>query len=528
MPAVIRDFKGEKHIFITFAFSYTLLSRVKTTPDRSWKPELDGKPWIVPATPWHAKEVMRIVGDAIHMDITVRNLAAQAAIDTSVGRDRGGVYPFQSGGIDFGHRCQGRWLNCDDMGLGKTVQALVGARELRARKILVVCPSSVSYKWLDEIAIWYPEASAQVIPSTISPLPSDINIHVMSYAIMTRKEEDLKSVGYDLVIFDEFHKLKNPKAQRTKAARRISRKIKWFCGLSGTPLLNKPIELYQVLNMVASSVFGHWPRYVNRYCGNVQLGIYDEAKNLAELKEKLSSIMIRRLKTDVLDQLPDLTRIRIPVDIDRSLYNAAILGYESKIEDALGKQYDLDKPIVLLQVLRRIIGREKARISLDMVFDILDTTPGKLVLYVVYLDTVEYLKSSLERYGVSVITGKVSAKKRAEVIDDWQTTERSRVMIITSAGGEGIDLFGRDDIECSRMVFIEREWGPAPEEQAEARLHRIGQSSGVQVVYMIARGTYDIELDNLISAKRRILRDAVGLNQVATVEAEILKYLQVD
>lgn len=517
MPAVIRD----DIIKITFSFSYDMVSLVKQIPDRKWKPDLEGKPWHVPATPWHCRETIAVLNGHVQIGQDVKNMAKQDK-DTNryIGRERADLYDFQCAAVDFLHECKGKALIADEMGLGKTIMALTWMREQRVQRSLVVAPASVIYKWERECRRWYPEASVAVIPKTVSLLPNT-HIHIMSYDIMRRKVDELVPWSYDLVLFDEFHKLARYKSLRVRAARKVARRRRYIIGLSGTPLLNRPIELFSILRMVDPKGLGSWMSYADRYCYDPHEGNYQGARNLPELKERLRAIMIRRLKTEVLEELPDLTRTILPVNINPSLYNKVYSGHEPTILDNFNPEIAWHEPIVMINMLRQIIGWEKTKTAIQLAKEHLATTNGKLVLYIVHKANLSTISDELE-CEITWITGDVPGYVRAQRIDRWQTEREPRVMVITKAGGEGIDLFGKDGVVCDRIIFIEREWGPAPESQAESRLHRIGQENAVEAVYLVAKHTIDEDINWLIESKRSILRDAIGIDEVPTIEKELL------
>ncbi len=162
-----------------------------------------------------------------------------------------------------------------------------------------------------------------------------------------------------------------------------------------------------------------------------------------------------------------------------------------------------------------IIGREKAKIAVDWVVDFFEQHESnkKIVLYAHHLDVIDALKEGLRGYGAFSIDGRVPPKKRDALIKGFQKGERPRVAVINKAGGEGIDLFGKDNVDSSTILFVERQWTPALEEQAISRLDRIGQSNAVTAFYFIAVGTFDPIMDKKLGTKRQILDDVVGMSE---------------
>ncbi len=328
-----------------------------------------------------------------------------------------------------------------------------------------------------------------------------------------------------MVVLDERHYIKGRKGKvkRVDAVYNIATSCKHLVGMSGTPFLNRPAELFNMLHLLNHKEWPYFWPFGNKYCGG-QLHDFRGATNREELKERLSSYMVRRLKSEVLDQLPELTRMVVPMTIpemgeykrlEKEVYEAI------KAMDASHKGYyvnALDK----LSLLRRNVGDGKARASLGWIQNFMDSTDGKLVVYCHHHSVVDYLFKELYHYGVTTITGKIRPKERSARIYKFQNERRPRIILITSAGGEGIDLFGVGEVDASTILFTERDWTPSREEQAEARLHRIGQSNAVQAIYLVARGTVDERINAMIDNKREVLRDIIGMEDITASIVEDL------
>ena len=502
MPASLN---GDK-IAITFMYSEELVNLVKTLPDRSWNKA--DRSWEVPADPWHAMKVCEILEDhiAVGDDVVSLSKSSDQANTTPKRKLNPNLYPFQEAAVEFAVRNKAKALLSDEMGLGKTVQAIEVLRRLRPRKTLIVAPASVLYKWKLEIEKWIPMYPVDVLPSTKAPIEKEIKIHICSYDIMVRKYDDLRLMSWDMIIFDECHRLKNYKAKRTRVAKSLSNKVPHVLGLTGTPVLNKPAELFSILNIIDPNKFPNWYTFGKRYCFTEELG-YGGATNLEELSERLQSIMVRRLKTDVLDQLPDLTRTIVPIQIDLEEYNQVINSPRNP--DAPRISGSLDK----ITKAHIIIGKEKAKVVIDFVENMMEEGLGKIVLYVVHREVADLLAFGLRKYAPLKIVGDTQAKDRQAIVQRWQNTDNNRVMIISRAGGEGIDLFGINR-DISTILFVEREWNPASEEQAEARLHRIGQKNSVEAIYFVALGTLDTNVNALIESKRQMVGDIIATKPI--------------
>lgn len=430
------------------------------------------------------------------------------------------LYPFQRTGVDFLIQTQGKAILADDMGLGKTVQTLTYLQEADPWRTLIVCPASVIYNWKAEADRWV-GWNTQVMTTSKEPIPV-ARILIMSYNIMNRVQERLTSVRFECVVFDEAHYLKNENAQRTKAGmvQAFSSPSRIF--LSGTPFKSRPAELYNLLHMTDPEEWddrwAYWKRYCDlqhRWVGGRNVLDRSGASNIPELSRRIKPYMLRRTKQEVLDELPDLTRQVLPVEIDRTGYNQAW----TELVEALARGQSRAWHLTKLNRLRQEVGKAKAKPAIAVAKDLLDSSDEKLVLFAYHLSVVETLREALAPYGVTTITGSVSNEERQTRVTHFQEQDNPRVMILTQAGSEGINLF-----RASNLIFVERVWTPAGEEQIEGRLHRIGQKSAVNAIYLVARGTVDTRIAQLIDQKRELFRTTMGdTGHIPTILLEELK-----
>jgi SWI/SNF-related matrix-associated actin-dependent regulator 1 of chromatin subfamily A len=504
-------------IEIRFEFNEELVALVKTIPDRRYHQVKAGKFWSVPATPFHAAEAVKVLAD-FQIEQKVKALAGE--FETAVkpvlkAKKVKGLYPFQAAGVEFLKRVRGRAILADEMGLGKTVQALAYLRETLSpkTKILIVTPASVLYKWQEESVKWLGEEwSPAVAEGTKGALPNN-NPVIMSYRAATTRYLDIAKWGPGAIIFDEVHYLKNNNTQRAKSARLFSAAVPIMIGLSGTPFLNRPLELFNILNMLDERAWKSFWDYARRYCGAVldKYGHWDfrGATNQEELARRLQPIMVRRLKSEVLEQLPSMSRVILPVVTQQREYKEIANNREL---NSLAK----------LTLLRQAVGKAKAPVAVEWAENFMDSQDEKLVIYAHHKDVVTTMKDGLEKYHPLVIDGSVSNKQRQELVHKFQTLPKYRVMIISSAGGEGIDLF-----RASNILFVEREWSPLYEEQVEARLHRMGQKNAVTAYYLAALNTIDEKLADLVDSKREVFHTIIGGDSIETlVKRELLKELK--
>lgn len=475
-------------IEISCPYSDGLKERIKLLPDREWDKE--NKVWWLPATPFHAKHVLAFGREhGFQLEIGVLKLVTTPNIKPK-NRDR--LLQYQNYAVDFLHVNKNA-LIADAMGLGKTVEALTYLNEIDAKRVLVIAPASVVGKWQQEVRTWT-ASTVSILKTGKDSVPESTYV-IVSYGLVPTVYAKLRSVEWDVLVLDECHYISNPDAQRSRAVRAIT--ARQIIGLSGTPFLNRPIEMFNFLNMIAPGQFHSKWKYAQRYCDLKHNGFGWEMKgatNTTELAERLKSIFLRRTKQDVADQLPSLTRSILPIQSNGHVVRRS-------------RKYTIQD----ITKLRHEIGMTKVPVTIELAEDVLADPDRKLVIFCWHLDVVAELFKALKKYGVLKIVGEMPRADRDHAIDLFQTAPAWRVMIITKAGGEGINLYAASDI-----IMAERAWNPGIEEQVESRLHRIGQNNPVTAYYPILSGSLDEVVHELIEEKRVVFGDVIGNQYVET------------
>lgn len=427
------------------------------------------------------------------------------------------LYPFQKEAVAFFERRGGRAILADDPGLGKTISTLGYVRNHpEIERALIVCPAVVTIKWREEISKWL-DKDSQVVFTQADKLTEPILI--MSYDMMRLRYEDLQDAAFDLLVLDESHYIKSYKASRTKVAKRIAKKADKIILLSGTPVPSRPMELFEQLHIVDPSAWKNPFSFGNRYCSD-EAGHFTGAKNLTELQKRIAYIFLKRTKDVVADQLPKLQRTVLPfrpksMKEYRQVERGVIEALKEMNPDHKGYHFGaLDR----LNDLRHMAGMMKAEVAIEWIEDFLEGDE-KLVVYCHHRDVVAKIQGAV---GGQVITGDTSQQARADIIKAFQYEPTPRVVTITSAGGQGIDLFGVGDVKSRCVIMVEREYTPAMEEQAEARLHRLGQANPVNAYYLLAQGTIDERMNRLIEKKRAVIK---GIHALFDVQETIVSDL---
>ena len=427
------------------------------------------------------------------------------------------LYPFQYVGVQFAELSGGRCLIGDDMGIGKTIQAIAYAAIHPERwPVAVVCPANVKYNWEKEIKTWLPDANVSVIKKGKDTIPDQVDFLVINYDLIKKQRENLEDYGFDMVIFDESHYLKNKKAQRTQASLAFADTCESVLCLSGTAVTNRPIEFFTTLNLLRPAEFPNRHVFGVRYCSGSQQYIgygkhawsYDGASNTEELHNRTRDFCIRRLKKEVMAELPD--KIRTIHQVEPS--TAELRAYK-ETHDAWMHMYHEHKAhnsmpagfvLNMLTDLRHECGRLKVASTIKWIDEYKEQNPDTpLVVFFHHKDVgVELMNELKKNYSVAGIVGGTPAETRQQYVDMFQEGKLDILCCSTLAAKEGITLTAADTV-----VFIEREWVPGWEEQAEDRINRIGQEADtVWATYISVNGTIDEKFDRVIEDKRQVVK----------------------
>ena len=450
-------------------------------------------------------------------------LATAASRAREIARD---LYPHQVEGVGFllGRR---RSILADDMGLGKTRQSIIAMTEAEpVGPWLVVCPASVKHNWIREIRLALGEAQTWVIGPGPPPMPGFAGWIVVNYDLLKRDIDALLDHRFTGIVFDEGHYLKNHRAQRSRLARRlvVDRDFDPVVHvLTGTPLTNRPRDLFPLLQLVGHALGHSFLAFAKRYCdghkNDYGYWVTAGASNIPELSVQLQGIMLRRNKDEVLD-LPAKQRTWIEVDVDaevRERLNDAVGRFLSGERDGRGRRLG----IAMFSGARRRLAVAKVPQTLDYVRGAIDQGE-KILLFSCFTHATRRFQRALGELAVT-ITGEVPTPKRLAIVDRFQHDDSVRVLIgQIHAAGVGINLTA-----ARQVVFNDLDWVPANHWQAEDRTHRIGQTGTVNVTYMVARYTLEEFIRRILETKARIVDDVVeGKALGEAMESDVLVELR--
>ncbi len=446
--------------------------------------------------------------------------------------------PFQISGIEYASS-RPATLIADEMGLGKTVQTvgLINADPTLTRS-LIVCPASLRLNWQRELERWLVRDLSIGIATT-QDWP-DTDIVICNYDIIWRAGPLSHAAGetWDLVVLDESHYVKNPKAKRTKAVvgdrREPGLQARRKLALTGTPVTNRPIELYSTLRWLDSASWPSFMGYAKRYCAAHQTRFgwdFTGASHLSELQDTLrQTVMVRRLKKDVLTELPAKTRqvIEVPpngaaaaVDRENAAWDrkqASLAAHRRAVANAQDSG-DADAYRLAVKALREAEGiafSEMSKVRADTavaklpavlahVKDALEASGGKVVVMAHHHEVVDGLLAGLSDYQPVTLTGRTPMADRQAAVDRFQSDPDCRVFVGgILAAGVGITLTA-----SAHVVFAELDWVPGNVSQAEDRCHRIGQTDPVLVQHLVIDGSLDARMAHMIVDKQAVIDAAL-------------------
>lgn len=525
---------GEAAIKIEFPFDREVLAEVKSIPGRRFHGEGRDKYWTAPRSIEAVEKLLSMDGFEVDQKLVDYLQASKVNVDDMDPNDINlgngklrKLFPFQKKGVAFLQAKDGRALIADEMGLGKTVQALAWlALHPAKRPAIIVVPASLKLNWAKEAKQWLNDPKVQILQGTKANTPIIGELIIINYDILSYWGEALAKVKPQVLILDEVHYIKSNQTKRTKAVRKLAKGMPHIIGLSGTPIVNRPVELLNAIRLIDKSIAPNPWQFLHRYCGARHNGYgwdFTGATNTEELHEKLAnSIMIRRLKKDVLTDLPDKVRSFVPMELSNAkIYREAEQNFIKFVREHKGAQAAQKasnaQALAEIEGLKQLAVQGKIQAAIDWIADFLEVD-GKLVVFATHKFVIDALMSRFSEVAVKV-DGSVTGENRQKAVEAFQNNPHFRLFVGNiKAAGVGLTLTA-----SSTVAFLELPWTPGDLTQAEDRVHRIGQKDSVSIHYLLAEGTIEEDIANLIDRKRKVL-DSV-LDGQKTDEQSLLQQL---
>lgn len=468
------------------------------------------------------------------------------------------LYKFQIEGVIHIEKCNGRALIADEMGLGKTIQALAWLRmhKNKKRPVIVVCPSSLKYNWEDEAKKWLRPGNDIEILSGKTPDVVTGEFVIINYDILHYWLAEIIDARPRVLIVDEAQYVKNGKANRSKAVAKLARAIPNVIGLSGTPIENKPFDIYNIVNIINNTIFPNEFLFKRRYCKMKQgyggHWVMTGASKTEELHRILtSSVMIRRKKEDVLKDLPPKQIVTIPLSINNSKeyrkaeqefiqyvaenfekdlknLNKKLKEETAEFEKAQNIKVDLTlskseiqqltrekiqriskaPTLAKIETLKQIAAQGKIAEFISWVKDFLESGE-KLVIFAVHKKIITQLENAFPKIHVKV-DGSVKGIKRQEAKNKFQTDPNVKLFIGNiKAAGVGLTLTA-----ASKAAIIEFPWNPGELSQAGDRIHRITQTKKVFIYRFVAHGTIEEKILRLLNEKEKVIGEILDGKEI--------------
>jgi SWI/SNF-related matrix-associated actin-dependent regulator of chromatin subfamily A-like protein 1 len=458
----------------------------------------------VPVEPSARPVLERLRAEHAEATAAVRRSRATTAepIEETAAVLGGELQPFQWAGVRYALDARRLFL-ADEQGLGKTVEALAALEADGAYPAIVVCPASLKLTWQREAARWLPHRRVAVVEGR-SAVPPAGEITILNYEIVAHHREALALRRPRALVVDESHYCKNPQAKRTRAVRRLAEAVTadgLRLALTGTPVLNHADELVSQLRVIGRlEDFGSGARFRKEFRGQLS-----EERLHWHLRRRC---FVRRLKSEVLPQLPAKRQVVVPVALDNEreyrLAEDDVIAWLreqpldlSELEARIAATLRAER-LAQLGTLQRLAARGKLHAALSWIGDFLAS--GEPL--VVFARHVEVQDQVLQRFpDAAHLLGRDSLTAREATVRAFQEPDGPQLLVAaTRVAGQGITL-----TRASNVAFLELEWTPALHDQAEDRCHRIGQHDAVTAWYLLAAATIDETMAGLIQRKRGIV-----------------------
>ncbi len=447
---------------------------------------------------------------------------------------RATLRPYQIEGVNYLERIRNMYLGgilADDMGLGKTLQTIVtlaqSKKEAKAPSI-IICPTSLLYNWKEEFHKFNPTFNTLVVdgvPNHRKKLISEIKDYdaiITSYSLLQKDIELYEDTVFHYSILDEAQHIKNRSTRNAKSVKMLKSNYKLI--LSGTPIENSLDELWSLFDYLMPNFLNTYDRFLERY---VRQKNEDLKKSLQYLKKKVAPFILRRMKIDVLDDLPPISEIVYHSRLSKSqkeLYNS----YATSAKDELTKLVERDGfdkvQIHVLATLTRLKqicchpaifataeGETGDSSKFDLLLELLDTLINgghKTVIFSQYTKMLTIMRNEFEANGIKYSYLDGASKNRMSIVKEFNEGDNPIFLVSLKAGGTGLNLTGADTV-----IHYDMWWNPAVENQATDRVHRMGQKQNVSVYKLVTLDTIEEKIVAMQKKKVGIVKNIVSTDE---------------
>ncbi|MDB2089540.1 SNF2-related protein [Clostridium paraputrificum] len=412
-----------------------------------------------------------------------------------------------------------KWLNelselgfggilADDMGLGKTIQVITFVLSKRSKKTLIITPTSVLYNWKDEFERFAPNVRVGLVHGTKAQRDRTLSeikkydVLITTYGTLKNDENEYEKLQFDYCIIDEGQNIKNPTSKTTLSVKKINSKCNF--ALTGTPIENNLMELWSIFDFVMPGFLFTKERFKGKFIQN---------KNTEELKSLITPFILRRVKEDVLDELPEKIEKKYLVDMttkQKSIYKSYVKEIKEKLKSSKGntnmltfitklREVCLD-PSLIMDDYNGGSGKINALMEL---LDNYIAGNKKILVFSQFTSALKNIEKNLEEVGINYIylDGSIGSKERGELVKKFNEDPLISVFLISlKAGGVGLNL-----TSASVVIHFDPWWNPAIENQATDRAHRFGQKNVVEVIKLISKDTIEEKILLLQEDKKELI-----------------------
>lgn len=461
---------------------------------------------------------------------------------------------YQKEGVEWLERLRAMHLNgilADDMGLGKTLQAIVALTQYynstdEKTLSIIICPTSLLYNWSEEFHRFNPNLKVLVvdgIPNQRKKILKNIHkyqILITSYSLLQKDVEHYQKHRLGYVILDEAQHIKNRTTRNAQSVKMLQSKCKLI--LTGTPIENSLLELWSLFDFLMPGLLSSYKRFVEKYLrdsGHANKG------NLEQLKQKVSPFILRRMKADVLKDLPPVSQITYHCQLtptQQKLYTSYVNTAREELSSLVKKEGFERIQMHVLATLTRlkqicchpaIFAKDQVEegdsAKYEMLFELLDTLiegKHKMVIFSQYTRMLKIMREDFEQKGIKFAYLDGSTKNRLEVVKKFNSDPSISVFLVSlKAGGSGLNLVGADTV-----IHYDMWWNPAVENQATDRVHRLGQNKSVMSYKLVTLNTIEEKIINMQDKKRGLVKQVICTDDETMSKLtweEVLELLQV-
>ena len=423
------------------------------------------------------------------------------------------------------------------MGLGKTLQTITFLLSEKGKKSVIVTPTSLIYNWKSEFEKFAPNLNIKIIHGNkeerifTKEYINEYDVLLTTYGTLRNDYNLYEDINFDYCIIDEAQNIKNSLSQSSEVVKKLNAKVKF--ALTGTPIENNLMELWSLFDYIMPGYIYSKKKFQDKFIKN--------EKGIIELKKYIKPFILRRLKNDVMSELPDKIEKRYVVEMtkeQKKVYKTYIDDIKNKMKE---KDLTKDKITIFsyLTKLRQLAldpgilvdgyigGSGKIDVTVDLINEFINTN-HKILLFSQFTSVLDSIKTIFDAEGIEYfyLDGSTKASERVSLVNEFNNSNKVKVFLISlKAGGTGLNLTSADVV-----IHFDPWWNPAIEDQATDRAHRFGQKNVVEVIKLISKGSIEEKIIKLQESKKEIINEIMNGNYtnggfLSSLDADEIKEL---